>query len=84
MHESATYERIIREGRVFEARRLIILAGRKRFPEPDPETIAAIEAINDIDRLEAICDRTIDPEIHDWKELLDVGSIDSDSPGIDL
>ncbi len=82
MHESTTYQRIMRdgreEGRVLEAQQLVIHFGRKRLPEPDSATIATIEAIKDIDRLVVLIERAVDPEIGDWNELLEVGSIDSD------
>jgi len=70
MHESATYEKILRDGRITEARRMLLRQGTKRFRTPDATTLAALEAIKDIDRLEAIGERILDPEIHDWDELL--------------
>jgi hypothetical protein len=70
MHESTTYRRIINDGRLEEARRLILRQGTKRFHEPDAEAVAALEAIRDIDRLEAIGERILDPDIRDWEDLL--------------
>jgi hypothetical protein len=38
---------------------------------PTPRrTVAAIEAIQDIDRLEALGERILDPGIRDWDDLL--------------
>ena len=43
-------------------------AGRKRFGEPDAPTAAALQAITDLDRLEALSDRLLD--VASWQELL--------------
>ena len=70
MHESTTYRRIINDGRREEARRIRIRQGTKLFREPDGATVAALEAIKDIERLEVLGERILDPDIHDWDELL--------------
>jgi predicted transposase YdaD len=82
MWESTTYQAILREGRqegVIEGRaqgriageqRMLLRQGTKRFGEPDPATLAAIEAIQDIDRLEALAERMIDPDLQGWDDLL--------------
>jgi len=86
MRQSTTYQAILREGwqegrqegrqeglvegRISEAQRLVLRQGTKRFGEPDAATVAAVEAIQDILRLEAVHDRALDPDIHDWDELL--------------
>jgi AraC-like DNA-binding protein len=70
MHESTTYRRIINDGRLEEARRLLIRQGTKRFHEPDAMAVAALDAIRDLDRLEAIGERIVDPDIQDWDDLL--------------
>ena len=70
MHESTTYEKILRDGGITEARRMLLRLGRKRFRDADAETVAAVEAIKDVDRLETLGERILDPEIHDWAELL--------------
>jgi hypothetical protein len=59
------------EGRLNEARRLAFRQGTKRFGAPDAATVAVLEAIQDIDRLEALADRIQSPEIDDWEGLLD-------------
>jgi predicted transposase YdaD len=79
MRESTTYQAILREGvnkglfegRVSEARRLLVLLGEDRFGAPDEATRTAIEAIRDLERLERMSRRTHDPNIHDWADLLD-------------
>ncbi len=58
------------EGRIDEARRFLVRQGTKRFGEPDAATVAAIEAIQDLDRLEAMGDRLLDVEIQTWDDLL--------------
>jgi len=70
MHESTTYRRIINDGRLEEARRFLLRQGTKRFREPDATTVTALEAIRDIDRLEALGERILDPDLLDWKDLL--------------
>jgi hypothetical protein len=70
MQESTTYQKILRdgrdEGRIEEARGLLLRQGSRRFGEPDATTVATIEGIRDIDRLEALCDRFVDPSVRDW------------------
>jgi predicted transposase YdaD len=74
MQESATYQAIKREGReegrITEARRLVIRQAAKRLGEPDAATLAALEEIRDIDRLEALHDLALDANINDWTQLL--------------
>ncbi len=78
MHESTTYEAILRkgreegflEGRIEVTRRLLILAGTKRFAKPSATCLAAIEEIRDVERLEALCERIIDPDVRDWNSLV--------------
>jgi hypothetical protein len=70
MQESVTYQKILREGRVEGARRFLRRFGTERFHEPDAATVAAIEEIRDIDRLEALADRLLDPGVRGWNDLL--------------
>jgi predicted transposase YdaD len=86
MQESTTYQAILKEGRqeglveggnegLIEGRitgeqRLLVRQGTKRFGEPDATTLAAIEAIRDIERLEALGLRIVDSDVHDWNSLL--------------
>ncbi len=85
MQESTTYQAILREGRekgreegreegrIAGERLLLVRLGNKRFGKPDPAILARIEAIRDIERLEALGERIIDPEVSDWSGLF-VGS----------
>jgi predicted transposase YdaD len=78
MRESSTYQAILREGRqegrqegrVEGEQKLLIRMGTKRFGKPSAATVAAIEAERDIDRLENLGERILDPGIRDWDELL--------------
>jgi hypothetical protein len=70
MQESVTYQKILRDGRVEEARRLLLMQGTERFHEPDAATVATIEGIRDIDRLEALCKRILKQDVRYWNELL--------------
>src|SRR5262249_12813649 len=56
------------EGELKASRKILLLQGRKRFGEPDAQTIAAIEAISDPDRLLALGGRLLD--VTSWQELL--------------
>jgi predicted transposase YdaD len=59
------------EGRLAEARRMLLRLGRvKGLPEPDPVTVQAIEALADLERLEALFDRGIVADVHVWEDLL--------------
>ncbi len=53
---------------VVEARRLILRLGKKRFGPPEEETEAALNRINDLEKLEELIDRVI--EVGNWQELL--------------
>jgi hypothetical protein len=74
MQESTTYQAILKEGvdkgRITGEQQLLIRVGTKKFGEPDAATLAAVEAIRDVERLEALGERIIDPEIRDWNSLL--------------
>jgi hypothetical protein len=78
MRESSTYQAILREGRqegrqegrVEGEQKLLLRMGTKRFGKPDAATVAAIEAVREIDRLENLGERILDPGIRDWDELL--------------
>jgi hypothetical protein len=82
MRDSTTYQAILREGeeegmkkglqegRIAGERRFLLRQGTKKFGEPDAATIAAIEAIHDADRLEALGLRILDADVHGWDDLL--------------
>jgi hypothetical protein len=86
VHESPTYQAILREGRregLLEGRREGLLEGRqevarrfplrhgtRRFGPPDAAITAAIEAMDDVDHLESLTDRIVDATARDWNDLL--------------
>ncbi|MBY0522869.1 MAG: hypothetical protein K2R98_05705 [Gemmataceae bacterium] len=73
MEESVTYQKIIRKGEARgeanEARKMVVLMGRARFGEPSPEALAALDALTDVGRLEALGVRLL--QAASWQELLE-------------
>ncbi len=67
--DSTTYQAILREGcnegRVSGEQRLLVHLGTKRFERFDAEILVAIEAIRDLERIDALADRIIDPDVRD-------------------
>jgi hypothetical protein len=78
MRESTTYQAILREGRqegiivgrIEEGQQVLLRLGTKRPGPPDAATVAAIESIQDLDRLGALLDRILDTDIRGWDHLL--------------
>jgi hypothetical protein len=68
MRESTTYMAIIDEGRETEVKRLIFLQGEDRFGPADEASRARINAMTDLDRLEALARRLLN--VASWSELL--------------
>jgi predicted transposase YdaD len=76
MEESVTYQRILRkgraeglnEGKVEEARKILLLLGRGRFGEPSVEEAAALDALTDVEKLEELTVRSL--QVSSWPELL--------------
>jgi hypothetical protein len=68
MEESTTYQAIVRKGRLAEARHMLLRLGGKRFGPADEATTAALNAIEDVQRLEELCERIL--EVSSWQELL--------------
>jgi hypothetical protein len=54
MKESSTYQAILEEGAVAEARKLLRRLGARPFGPPDDQTLATIDAIDDLARLEEL------------------------------
>jgi predicted transposase YdaD len=82
MKQSTTYQSILKEGRqegrqegeslgrVHEAQRILLLQGTKRFGEPSEATAAALEEIQDVERLETLGVRILEPAVVNWNDLL--------------
>jgi predicted transposase YdaD len=76
MRDSSTYMAIVEEGlvrgrvegRVEEARELLLTLGEQRFGAPDQRIRATLDAIGDHDRLHALVTRLLD--VASWDELL--------------
>jgi hypothetical protein len=68
MKESVTYQAIQEEGEVKGERKALLRVGSKRFGQPDATTLASIEAITTLERLEKLMDRLLEAE--SWVELL--------------
>ena len=58
------------EGRFDEARRFLLRQGTKRFGAPNAALGAALEAIQDIDQLEALAARIPEPSVRNWDDVL--------------
>ncbi|RUL88909.1 RpnC/YadD family protein [Tautonia sociabilis] len=61
----------LQAGRAEGVRQTLIRLGTKRFGPPDEETAAAITAIADVERLQSLCERTL--EVNGWEALLSEG-----------
>jgi predicted transposase YdaD len=82
MKESTTYQSILAEGRaegeaegkvkgaLAEARKIVIRLGTPRFGPPAAAVRAALEGITDVERLEDLCARTLEPQAASWEDLL--------------
>jgi hypothetical protein len=68
MEESTTYQAIIRKGRLSEVRHILFLQGQKLFGPADDAATAALNAIDDVQRLEELSERILD--VDSWQELL--------------
>lgn len=80
MRESVTYQAILAEGReegreegalqgrITEARRILLLQGSKRFGSPSEETLSALDRITQIEQMEQLLALLLDVE--SWAELL--------------
>ncbi|MFO0951364.1 MAG: DUF4351 domain-containing protein [Isosphaeraceae bacterium] len=67
MRESVTYQRVLNEGRAEEGRKIILRQATRRFGPPSEPTRARLEAVSDLDRLEALADRVLTAV--DWDDL---------------
>jgi hypothetical protein len=76
MKESVTYQAILEEGEAMgeakgkaaEARKMLLLLGRDRFGEPPAKIVALLDAVTELDRLEALMLRLL--HVKTWEELL--------------
>jgi predicted transposase YdaD len=68
MEESTTYQAIVRKGRLAGTRHMLLRQGRKLFGPADEASEAALNAIDNIDKLEELGERILD--VGSWQELL--------------
>jgi predicted transposase YdaD len=68
MRESSTYQAILEEGEAIAFRKVVLSRGRRRWGEPDAATRSALEALTDVQRLEALSERV--DTVSGWQELL--------------
>lgn len=68
MRDSLTYQAILDEGRIEEARELLLELGERRFGPPDQRTRATRATLADHARLHALVGRLLD--VASWDELL--------------
>lgn len=66
--ESSTYQWILEEGGIREARKIVLRLGRQRFGDPELESRNAFDAIEDLERLERMIEWVF--RVSGWPELL--------------
>ncbi|HZO27729.1 MAG TPA: hypothetical protein VFH48_17260 [Chloroflexota bacterium] len=71
MRESVTYQTILEEGEVREARRTILDLGGEKFGPPAESTVALVEGLEDIDVLHRMIRSVL--RANTWQELLAAG-----------
>ena len=69
MQESVTYQAIVEEGQIKEARKIILRMGKKKYGRPPAAVTRALESTQDLDRLERLSDRLLTAA--SWTDLLD-------------
>jgi DNA-binding ferritin-like protein (Dps family) len=73
MKQTELYQRIlgagVKVGELKELRELLFLLGSKRFGAAGHAVRAVLELIQDVETLESLCDRMIDPERRSWDDL---------------
>ncbi len=68
MKDSVTYQEIVREGRVEEARRMLVIMGEQKLGTADSQVHALLDAINSVKRLEELAKQV--RNVSTWSELL--------------
>jgi hypothetical protein len=70
--ESTTYQAIVRKVRLAEARHIVMRLGQRQFGPPDEPMVAALNGIEDVQRLEDLSVRLL--QVGSWQELLNPAS----------
>jgi len=68
MEESITYQEIVGIGQIKEAKRFLLRQAKSRFGRNSRKATQAIEAIDDLERLELLGERLL--KVSSWEELL--------------
>jgi predicted transposase YdaD len=68
MKESVTYQEIVREGRVEEARRMLVIMGEQSLGTADNEVHRLLDSIDSVKRLEHLAKNV--RNVSTWQELL--------------
>jgi len=68
LHDSSAYGAFVSWAKTSTARKFLIRLGEKRFGPPPEQVTAAVEKIEDMDRLERLCDRLLNAT--GWDDLL--------------
>jgi hypothetical protein len=68
VRESSTYQAILAEGRLEEARKMLLIMGNDLLGSADAATVAAIESMSDLACLERLIVKALD--VSDWAALL--------------
>ncbi|HEY7327156.1 MAG TPA: hypothetical protein VH592_05940 [Gemmataceae bacterium] len=68
MEESTTYQAIVRKTRLAEARQILMDLGQEQFGPGDEATVRALNAIEDVGRVEELIKRIL--KVGSWQELL--------------
>ena len=69
MHETTAYDQFLDEREVRTQHRILLRQGRRRFGAANAETEAALNAIEDIERLDRLIDAIL--TVSSWTELLE-------------
>ena len=69
LEESSYFQLILEKGALRQSRKLLLRLGRDRLGEPDAATAARVEAFENLDELERLCERVT--LIGGWQELFD-------------
>jgi hypothetical protein len=68
LEESTTYQMIVDEGRLQEARKILLLVGRQKLGAADPSITLVLETVKDVERLERMAQRIW--QAANWQDLL--------------
>lgn len=70
MQDSDTFMEILEEGQLKQAKKDLLRFGRSRLGPPDETTLAAVSALEDLERLDRMIDRA--GSVASWQELLNI------------